>query len=196
MSTLAAVWQQITFYLNDNISLIPIRDKDDDIGVAKSPYGKTWGQWQKDRITKDQLWHDMERFKTEAVGIVTGAISGNLEAIDIDEKYHPGISARVMQDIQTLYPELWPLLRIHGTPSKGFHIIYRCDEVLPDGSMKLAGRYKTDAELAIAPRPKVVNFLETRGEGGYIAGPPALGSPIPLPDYSSREVVPSEPPAA
>lgn len=141
-------------------------------------------------MSKEQLWHEMERHKTEAIGIICGSVSGNLEGIDADEKYMPGISARLFHDIQTLYPDLYPRLRIHGTPSKGFHILYRCAEGI-EGNMKLAGRPATQTELAAKPKTKVVNFLETRGEGGYLAGPPSLGytvvQDVPIPDLTAGE---------
>lgn len=194
MSTLAAVWETITALLADGISVIPIRDKDDDNGVAKSPYGKSWKPFTKDIVTKDHLWKEMERFDTTAIGIICGTVSGNLEAIDLDEKYMPGISARLINDIKDLYPEIYERLRIHGTPSKGFHIIYRWDGPT-EGNMKLAGRYASQDDLAKNPKTKTYNFLETRGENGYIAAPPSLGytvvkdAPIPHLTVTERNAI-------
>ena len=58
--------------------------------------------------------------------------------------------------------------------SGGYHIPYRCEEPIP-GNQKLAGRYATEEELKERPKNKTYNFLETRGEGGYVCAPPALG---------------------
>src|SRR5690606_23960338 len=113
--------------------------------------------------------------------IVSGVVSGNLECIDVDTKYYPGIDATLLADINKFYPTLFPRLRIHKTPSGGFHILYRILEHAPDGNIKLAGRMKTDAELekerGLGKKnpAKSVNFLETRGEGGYFLCPPSLG---------------------
>lgn len=185
-------WQKIIPLLSNGISLIPIRDKDEQHGVAKSPYGKTWKQYQSRIISEGELYKALEFYDTTAIGIVCGKVSGNLEVIDLDEKYMNGISARLMQDLQHLYPEIYIRLRIHGTPSKGFHLIYRYETSGPvEGNMKLAARYANDKELAAKPKTKTYCFLETRGEGGYIAAPPSLGytvvQDLPIPTISIED---------
>ena len=103
---LEPVWKQIEYYLNNGISVIPVRDKDDDKGVAKSPFG-LWKQYQTEIIKKDELFYLMDnKHNTTAVGIVGGKISGNLEIIDIDVKYQKGIDARLFSDMKDFYPEL------------------------------------------------------------------------------------------
>lgn len=189
---LLPVWNEIEKYIDAGISVIPVRDQSDAGGVAKSPYGGSWKQYQQTPLTKDQLFELMDvRYNTTAVGIIGGKVSGNLEIIDIDVKYKHGIDAVLFTDLKTLYPGLLEKVRIHKTPSGGFHILYRCQEPI-EGNQKLAGRPKTPEELAIEPRPKTVNFLETRGEGGYVVAPPALGyqvvksCPIPVITMAER----------
>lgn len=203
MSTLSQVWSQVETLLSDNISLIPVRDKDEinkygDVLVAKSAYGK-WKEFQNRRMTKEELWHALDSHNTNAVAIICGAISGNMEVLDIDVKYNPGIDAVLFADLNNFYPELFHKLRIHKTPSGGYHIIYRVDPLHPvPGSYKLAGRYATEQEIQAqidrgSKRPnKEVNYLETRGESGYILSPPSLGyaihqdKPIPVLTWEER----------
>ena len=197
MSTLSEVWGQVTALLADGISIIPVRDKDEGVMVAKSPYGK-WKEFQTRQITKEELWHEMEEKNTSAIGIVCGKISGNMEVIDIDVKYNPGIDAILFRDMREFYPDLYPRLRIHKTPSTGYHIVYRVTGNDVPGNLKLAGRMATEGELALQvqkgmKRPnKEVNFLETRGEGGYILAPPSMGYavhqnvPIPVITWAER----------
>lgn len=195
---LAKVWAEIVPLLKDGISLIPVRDKQEGNRAAKTPYGTSWKEFQSRIATEGELYSAMEFHNTTAIAIVSGEVSGNLECIDIDTKYNPGIDATLLADIGKFYPQLFPRLRIHKTPSGGYHILYRIIGHIPDGNMKLAGRMKTEEEIAryIAggqKKPhKSVNFLETRGEGGYFLCPPSLGyavhqnMPIPLLTWEER----------
>ena len=202
MGTLSEVWGQVKSLISDGISIIPVRDRDEktktgEVFVAKSPYSK-WKEFQQRHVSEDELWMMMEEKDTTAIAIICGQISGNMEVIDIDVKYKPGIDAILMNDIRTFYPDLFSRLRIHKTPSGGYHIIYRVSGQAVPGNLKLAGRLATDDELAAqrargVKRPnKEVNFLETRGEGGYILAPPSLGyalhkdNPIPLISWEER----------
>ncbi|MBB6109748.1 Bifunctional DNA primase/polymerase, N-terminal [Mucilaginibacter lappiensis] len=191
--SLSAVWSQVEKLILDGISVIPVRDKDDEESgrVAKTPFG-SWKRYQEKPIGKSELWALMEHHKTEAVGIVCGKVSGNLEAIDIDVKYRGGIDAILFQDIKTIYPELFVKLRIHKTPSGGWHILYRVSDGTIPGNLKLAGREATEQELEERPKNKTYNFIETRGEGGYVLCPPSLGyevskdRPIPILTWEER----------
>jgi len=190
MSTLQAVWQQVKYYLENGVSVIPVRDKPDEKREAKTPYGTGWKKYQREHITEQQLWFEMEENNTNAVGLIGGKVSGNLEIIDIDVKYLPGVDADLFTAISELYPELWAILRIHKTPSGGYHILYRCAEGV-EGNNKLAGRPADDAELALRPKNKTYNFIETRGEGGYVVAPPAMGYSVhfdrPIPTISQAD---------
>lgn len=180
-SELLPVWLTIEKYIDTGISVIPVRDKDDAEGVAKSPYG-SWKAAQRTIADKSVLFDLMDtKYNTTAVGIVGGKVSGNLEIIDIDVKYKPGIDSLLFTALLTLYPDLVKILRIHKSPSGGYHILYRCTDPVP-GNQKLAGR-KVDG--------KAVNFIETRGEGGYVLAPPSLGykvqKDVPIPTITALE---------
>lgn len=171
MTKLSEIWKEITAYLNDGISIIPVRDKDQQLqdGTTlprKSPYSK-WKKHQTEIITEGELFHLMERYDTTAIAMIGGKVSGNLEMIDIDVKNWPGIDAMLFSDIQNLYPKLFDKLRIHKTPSGGFHIPYRIKDHEPDGNLKLC--YREGAKEAA---------IETRGEGGFCVTSPSLNYTI------------------
>lgn len=194
---LANVWSEITPLIKDGVSLIAVREKEEKGRPAKTPYGY-WTEYQSRRADESELWQIMETNDTNAVAAVCGAISGNLECIDIDSKYYPGIDAQLLSDIGKFYPHLYARLRIHRTPSGGYHILYRILDHATEGNQKLAGRATTDEEQQAqrdrgVKRPsKSVNFLETRGEGGYFLYPPSMGYavvqnlPIPIVTWEER----------
>lgn len=195
--TLANIWPHIKRLIDDGCSVIPVRDKAEGDFPAKTPYGK-WTIAQTTRAEEGELFEAMQRYNTTAIAVVAGEVSGRLECIDIDSKYEPGIDATIMQDLQKLYPDLFPRLRIHSTPSGGRHILYRIEDGDVEGNQKLAGREATDEEKEVqrkAGRKRIsnqVNFIETRGEGGYFLFPPSLGYstvqdvPIPLLTWEER----------
>lgn len=192
---LRPVWSQVEQMLLQGISVIPVRDKAEGEFGPKTPY-KSWKQYQTTIISKEELWHQMEQKGTTAVAMICGAISGNLEVIDIDVKWKPGCDALLFNAIQQSRPDLWNILRIHQSPSGGFHIPYRV-AYLPatgmPGNLKLAKRPPNDQELALNPKDRAKCFIETRGEGGYVLAPPSLGylvhqeRPIPLISWEDRE---------
>lgn len=193
---LQEVWQQVENLLDIGISVIPVRDKDTKlrsgkIKLAKSPYD-FWTDYQSSIITKEKLWHDMNAFDTTAIATICGKVSGNLEGIDIDVKHKPGIAALLFKDIQSLLPDIYSRLRVHKTPSKGYHIPYRIIDHEVPASLKISGRISTDDELKIKPKEKVKYFIETRGEGGYLLAPPSMGysvhinKPIPVFTWDER----------
>lgn len=179
--SLSAVWQQVTDLLSAGVSIIPVRDKQIGDKPPKTPYHQ-WKQYQTRRIELDELWHQMEEHATTAIAIICGEVSGNLEAIDIDVKNWPGIDAMLFETIRAHYPDLFARLRIHSTPSGGFHILYRVERPTGIGNQKLATA-STSTQAGI----------ETRGEGGYIVAPPSLGYgihkdvPIPTITWEQRE---------
>jgi len=188
MDQLTPVWNQIQWLHESGVSLIPVRDKQIGDYPAKTPY-RGWKQYQFTQLPLSELWNQLEQYKTTAVAIICGKVSGNLEIIDIDVKYKPGIDAVLFLAIESLYPELFKRLRIHGTPSGGYHLLYRVTDGEIPGNKKLAGRPRSEND---PPKPANLNFLETRGEGGYAVAPPSLGYtihqdvPIPIITWSER----------
>lgn len=172
MDQLTPVWQEIEKLLDFGISIIPVRDRDEPPYIKKQPYQK-WKQFQHRIIERNELFAAMEQHNTTAVAMICGRISGGLEVIDLDVKWLPGIDARLFNDLNTLYQDLFNRLRIHKSPSGGYHLIYRIKNFTVPGNQKLASRPATEKELQDAPA-KIKCFLETRGEGGFVLAPPSL----------------------
>lgn len=195
--SLTKVWNEVRVMLNDGLSLIPVRDKQQGEYMPKTPFG-SWKHAQSKAMTESELWQMMEEKKTEAVALVCGKVSGNLELIDIDSKYYEGISIKLFKEIKSLRPDLYDKLRVHKTPSGGYHILYRIADGEPEKNQKLAERAKTkdeiqeDIDKGIKKPKKFVAFLETRGEGGFALMPPSLNysvhidKPIPLISWADR----------
>jgi len=180
-----ALMRAMTAYHEMGLSLMWGRAKDDDGGEAKSPLRKTWKELKDKRLSLQQLFNtlanpDYEKSSLAPI-IICGKASGNLIVIDIDIKHWPGIDAVYFAAIQDLLPDIWPLLRIHQTPSKGWHIFYRTETfiVLPKANPKLAWS-KDSAEAGI----------ESRTHGGYVLAPPGMGytvfRDVPIPTVSEE----------
>lgn len=184
MNTFKDVWVAASSYLKEGISVIAVRDKEQTyngrVYAPKSAF--KWQDYQRRIASEEELSYLLlEKYNTTGFGIVGGKVSGNLEIIDIDVKNWYGIDALLFQSIQTVYPQLWERLRIHKTPSGGYHIIYRIGDHEPEGNRKLC--HKLGAHGAA---------IETRGEGGYVVASPAMGyevfmnNPIPVITWAER----------
>lgn len=191
-TTLSAVWSQIKELIDNGYSLIPVHDEGPDV---KRPFLK-WEAYKDKIIDPSELWAQMEKFNTTAVAMLTGRVSGNAEVIDIDVKWEAGIDGLLFKTIQDLFPDIWQRLRIHKTPTGGYHILYRIIDQPPSRSQKIAKRLLSDEERVGWDRTnKQVCFIETRGEGGYAVIPPSLGysiwkaEPIPLLTIQERNAL-------
>jgi hypothetical protein len=127
------------------------------IRAEKRPAIGKWKQYQQRIPTTVELsawpWND-------ALCIICGKVSGNLEIIDFDGggELFPAWMDRIPADLRDQ-------LVIESTPSGGMHAIYRCDTPVC-GNIKLAQRKVDD---------KVQTLIETRGEGGLFLCAPSPG---------------------
>src|ERR1700752_2443372 len=142
--SLRNVWQEIEQLLDHGINLIPVRDKDTiykgKLFEAKTPYAE-WKTYQYEFIDRAVLFDQMaNKYDTTAVAMVCGAVSGNLEVIDFDTKYYPGIDATVLSALQQLYPDIFEKLKRHRTRSGGIHLVYRIEGHEVPASTHLAER--------------------------------------------------------
>ena len=151
----AAVKAAALDYLAAGLSVLPI-------GPDKRPAGE-WKHFQTERATPG----DVAVWRSPAVGILGGRISGNLWILDFDleaEELYPAWRALLAEK----YPGL--AVALEGAPvgrtSKGYHVYVRLPEARPNEL--LAGYY-----AEVDGKPRVEKLIETRGEGGYVVAPPS-----------------------
>ena len=147
------------------LSVIPIANDG-----SKKTLLPSWKEYQSRRATPEEVRAWYKRWPEAGLAIIAGAVSGNLEIADFDNRdtyreYHTlaATSNPVLKDV--LYRVLNGYLEMSP---KGVHFIYRC-EVAGSGNQKLATR----------PAPglpnRVETLIETRGEGGYVIIAPSSG---------------------
>jgi hypothetical protein len=151
------------------LSVIPVKQD-------KSPAELTsWTEFKSSRASEETIrkWYASG---PPGVGIICGAISGNIECLDIDEKYNldsipllDQLSLLVDAQVSGLLARLVHETSVNG----GHHFIYRSKSI--EGSKKLARRSSTETELQAEPKDKSKVLIETRGEGAYFACYPTPG---------------------
>jgi hypothetical protein len=148
---------------------------------AEAKYKATWnpfkgyhdkgGQWIPGRVpTEGELHHWFERPDPPGIGVIGGAVSGNLETIDFDrraDEIFPEWCALVQAEAPGLLAKLC-VVRTPRDPA-GYHVRYRCRGATIPGNTKLA-----EEPVPTAGKEKLECLIETRGEGGYALAP---GSP-------------------
>ena len=142
--------------LDAGISVVPPRTDG-----SKAPLG-SWRTFQ-ERLPYLQEIDDWYRAdQNPGIGVVCGAVSGNLEALDFDR--HSAYEDFIERARETGLSELVDRVEagyLESTP-KGRHWLWRCSEI--SGNTKLANN--EDQEV----------LIETRGEGGYVIVAPSSGS--------------------
>ena len=130
---------------------------------SKAPIG-SWKKYQVQRPTIEQL-HDWFSGAQTGIGVITGAISGNLEMLELEGRAVAGGLLDEARDIAGAsgLGELWEIIGkgyVEQTPSGGLHWLYRiADEVVP-GNTKLARRPGENGTVEV--------LAETRGTGGFV----------------------------
>ena len=136
---------------------------------SKRPGLPAWTAYQKKRPTAEELMGWFGK-KQDGVGIICGAISGNLEMLELEgravaKKLH--IELREIFE-QSQHGQLWTRL-INGymetTPSGGIHWLYRISDGKVPGNTKIAQAAGEDGGC----------LAETRGEGGFVITAPSGG---------------------
>jgi replicative DNA helicase len=140
-------------YLKAHLSVIPTKED-------KLPALPTWKPYQSQRIKEEEVEALFNGANVKGLAIICGAISGNLEVIDVDTKHDT--TGSLWDELRSLIEdnlsELYRRLVIAQTKSGGYHIYYKSDEI--KGNLKLASKKNREV------------LIETRGEGGYVIAPP------------------------
>ena len=140
-------------YRESGLSVLPAKR------LAKRPSLPGWKNFQL-RIPQERQVVEWFSKPEDAICVVTGQVSGNLEMLDFDRG---GDRFEVWK--QQIPPDLLARLVIESSQSGGKHVIYRCTEPI-NGNMKLAMGFRDGA---------MVTLIETRGEGGLFLCAPTLG---------------------
>jgi hypothetical protein len=140
-------------YRNCGLSVLPARR------LEKRPALPGWKNYQL-RIPNERQILEWFSKPEDAICIVTGQVSGNLEMLDFDQA-----GDRFEAWKEKIPPELFACLVIETSQSGGKHVIYRCSDPI-NGNMKLAMGFRDGA---------LVTLIETRGERGLFLCAPTRG---------------------
>ena len=131
----------------------------------------SWKQYQAGQTNK-QVKNIFNSQNLGGLAVLTGA---GMETIDIDLKYAKTgefLSRLLDAIILGVGAECYESLILTKTISGGYHLSYLTD--VNEGNKKLASRYTTKDEQK-NEHDKTRVLIETRGDGGYILAPPAIG---------------------
>ncbi|MFD5818104.1 bifunctional DNA primase/polymerase [Streptomyces sp. NPDC127038] len=171
----------------DAAGLCPLPVKQDG---SKAPDVRSWTPYKTTRSTPEEHDRWFGDGRRTGIGIVTGAVSGNIELIEFEGR---AVAEGLLDEVTELAEnsglgELWQAVTTgwaEKSPSEGVHLKVVVDGRPAAGNQKLASRLAredeyTDQErqrLREKPNSKIVRVLiETRGEGGFVVIAPSHGS--------------------
>lgn len=135
----------------------------------KRPAVKTWKEYRS-RLPDPAELNAWFGNGCDAICLVAGAVSGNLELIDFDQdgELFDAWAAKIP-------PDLFSQLVIESSQSGGRHVAYRCRDPV-SGNLKLAQRRESNGQ--------VVTLIETRGDGGIFLCVPTAGYDLVQGDFA------------
>lgn len=154
-------------YLRSGLAVLPANK------AQKRPGLPHWAEFQTRLLTADEVQHWFVQAQ-EAICIVCGRISGNLEIIDFDN--HGELFPKWKESIPA---DLLTKLVIEQTPSGGYHAAYRMESE-PCGNIKLAQGKRAG---------KLQTLIEMRGQGGVVLCVPTEGYKLQQGDYNELPVL-------
>ena len=140
-------------YLAAGLSCLPAARK------RKHPSIGSWKTWT-DRLPTQIEVEAWFANRQDGICVVAGAVSGNLECIDFDNKGEMYEAWKAKVDAA-----LMARLVVERSPSGGYHVLYRSGKPV-DGNLKLARGIRNG---------KLLTLIETRGEGGLFLCTPTEG---------------------
>jgi hypothetical protein len=159
---LSELYQTALSCYQAGINVLPIR-----ADGSKCPSLKGWKIYQQRRTTPGEIRQWFYR-ATYGLAIVTGDISGGLEALDIDSRETYQAWLVRMRDDPVLRPLYERIVAgyLEATPDGGRHLLYRCEGV---------GRNQTLARRLLPDGQGYQTLIETRGNGGMLIIAPSGG---------------------
>lgn len=141
-----------------------------------------WELFQSERPTRAQVQTWFSAYP--GVGLVCGAVSGQLEMLELEGRaVAEGVQEQLSEAVQAA--GLAPVLERIGegyterTPSGGLHWLFRVGDGPALGSLKLAQRPATPAELVERPKSPLSVLIETKADGGFTIVAPSNGTTHP-----------------
>lgn len=126
------------------------------VGENKKPSVPSWTQYQKRRPTPAEIETMFADADAKGVAVVCGEISGGLECLDFDDKGSAFDSWK-----QKISLKLYSRLTVEQSPSGGYHVFYRCQNV---GGRTVFHRYKGNDQITL---------IEVRGNKHYTVCAPS-----------------------
>ncbi len=152
--------------------------------------------YRKKRATEKEIKKWFGNGSRNQIAVIAGEISGNLEIIDFD------CGGLKMKDWLAKIPvKIRDKLVIEKTPSGGFHVIYKCNEISIPGSRKLAmKRFEFDKpdgtkvklygkEYDVKDKGVILAAIETRGSRGYTVVAPSIGYKLLKKDFNNIPIL-------
>lgn len=145
------------------INVLPIR-----ADGSKRPALQGWRIYQQRRTTPGEI-HQWFHQAAYGLAVMTGDISGGLEALDIDSRETYQVWLDRLRDDPALRPLYERIVSgyLEATPDGGRHLLYRCQDV---------GRNQALARRARTESSGYQPLIETRGNGGLLIIAPSGGS--------------------
>lgn len=132
-----------------------------------------WKHLQAIRPTPAELHAWFHGHEERGIALIGGAISGNLEILDFDDKdiYQAFLDAATASGLGPVMDRI--RAGCEEASPRGVHLPYYCETI--EGSKKLASRPLTPEEIQ-AGKKGIKGLIETRGEKGYVIVAPSGGA--------------------